>query len=99
MNTTGNQPGLPSITGALDYKEYTFTRAWKRYYHVSRWAKSTAQYGGGWQRCANYMTAGFPNTPTNDCVTAIFCPSIVGLNDGSALGDLKITYYCDFRSR
>lgn len=79
---------------SLDSKEYDPSRPFKRYYHISRWAKG---------RDINWRTTDDANTnqygnATPDCITSIRV-DCSGFAAGQLIGAVKATYYVKFKSR
>jgi len=79
---------------ALDFKEYNPQRAFKRYYHIARWASGKEI---NW-RTTREATANAYGNNTPDCVTNVNM-DVSRFAAGTPIGIIKATWYVKFKER
>lgn len=97
MAIDGVQPvpvPLSEFRASLDAKSYDPMKPFKRYYHVSKWARGVDI---GWRTCANAVANVYGNN-TLDCMTS-FNLTTVGFANGGLVGSIRVTYYAKFKDR
>lgn len=85
---------LSQFRAALDSKEYDPMKPFKRYYHISRWAKGREI---NWRTTVNASANTYGNA-TPECLTCLQVDT-VGYGVGDAIGAVRVTYYAKFKAR